>query len=431
MPPSFFYILLSIIVFSIILSWVKSNSIINPVTFFILWWGFFVFLSGLDLAGIRMPRDGTYNLIFMAMIMFSLGGITFLSSGRKLYDVYTYNNILTVDLTKSNSKLKYFLNFQLVITVILIVFLNKGLGMLKSFDAGTYRYLVYTEYGIFQGHNILLNYILRPSLFIGTFITISGILLQVVPKRYLILSVLNIFLYSVVILGRSSIVLLIICFFLGLLYFITVNRSKIKKKYVLLILIPIIFIISMSIFRKSTHSSKTGIDIVTNYFVWYLTGPFTAFDYFLNTYKEGVDYNFTFFRTVFSGIEDLLDPFIKKVFPEFNKIFEKFVDILGTYRDLGGPATHHNSHYTMLFSFFMDAGVAGVIFFPYILGSVIALVYNSFRKNVNLFNFSILILLTYLSMMGSTRWEMMFSWPWMIIFGSFIITKKISFKKEY
>jgi hypothetical protein len=84
----------------------------------------------------------------------------------------------------------------------------------------------------------------------------------------------------------------------------------------------------------------------------------------------------------------------------------------------------------MLVTFFKDAGIIGVALFSYFFGAFTSSIYNSFRENPKLFNFIILILLTYLGIMGTTRWELMFAWPWTIIILSFFVTKKFIFEKK-
>ncbi|MGD9706804.1 MAG: O-antigen polymerase [Candidatus Delongbacteria bacterium] len=432
MPHGFFYILVSLVLISIVLAWLKSGSIINPVSFFMAWWGLFVFVSGLDLAGIRLPRNETYLLIFFSMALFSVGGITFLSSCANKTSGNTNNDRSGNYLLKDNKKIQLFLYSQLVITVILMIFADKGLDMLKSLDPGTYRYMVYTDYGIFQGHKVLVNYILRPAVFAGAFITMTGAVTGLIPKKYYGLAIFNMFIYSIVILGRSSIIMAIMCFFIALMYYMSVRKIRIRIRYVLILLIPVVFLISLSIFRKSQYvSGKSGTDIIVDYFIWYLTGPFTAFDYFLNTYREGADYDFTFFRMTLAGLEDVIEPAIRKIFPDFNQIFRKYTEILGTYRDFGGPATHHNSHYTMLFTFFADAGTAGIALYSYLFGALISVVFNSFRRKTDLFNLSALTLLTYLCMLGTTRWDFMFSWPWLTVAVVFFVSKRFVLENKY
>lgn len=417
-------------ILSVLFAWLKSGTLINPTTFFITWWGFFLFLASLNLVGIRTPKIETFNMLLISISLYSIGSITFLTNNAYYKSNDLFNKITTRNVLKQNKKILYFLQFQFIITIILLLFLYKGFNMLKTFDPGTYRYLVYTDAGVFQGHQLLLNYVLRPFIFISIFISLTGMYYGVIPKKYFVLSSFNVIIYSTVILGRSSIILSIISVFLGLLYLTTVKKILIRKRYVILSFIPILFILSLSIFRKSYVSAKSGTDIITDYFIWYLTGPFTAFDYFLNTYKSGIDYEFSIIRSFCGGIEDFLGPFIIRIFPDFTQINALYRDILGQYRDLGGPATHHNSHYTMLFSFYKDAGIYGITLFSFLLGAISSIIYNSFRLKTTIFNFSVLILITYLSMMGSTRWEFMYSWPWIVIFSVYILTNDFSFENK-
>ena len=427
-PDSFYYLLSFLVITFILLSWLKSGSIINPVFYFNVWWGSFLFLSSLNLVGIRTPRIETYWMFLVALSAYSIGSITFLENHitkKKL----TPGFFKHYDYLAENKILKIFLYLQIITLVILLIFFKKSIGMLTSLDPGMYRYLVYTDEGVFQGHKILLNYFLRPSVFITIFITLAGVFYGIIKKRFFVLAVVNIFLYSMVILGRSAIILIVFCSIIGFLYMYDTNLLKIKKRYIVILLIPIFFIITMSIFRKSYASAKSATDILYEYFIWYLTAPFTAFDFFLHNFKTSVDYDFSICRSFFGGIEEFLEPFIRKMYPDFNQINNSSHEMIGQYRDFGGIATHHNSHYTMLFTFYRDAGMYGIVIFSYFFGVANSAVYNSFRKNPGIFSLIILIFLTYLSIMSTTRWEFMYSWTWVIILGSFILTRTFIFKK--
>jgi len=428
-PDSFYYILILLIFSFVILAWLKCGSLINPVSYFNIWWGSFLFISSINLVGIRTPRIDTYWMFLLALSAYSIGSITFLenyNTKQKMTPGYFKNyNYLS-----ENKLPKIFLFLQIITLVILLFFFKKSLNMLTSLDPGTYRYLVYTDEGVFQGHRILLNYYLRPVVFITTFLTLAGVFYGIMKKRFFVLAAVNIFLYSMVILGRSAIILIVFSSVIGFLYMYDTNLIKLKKRYLAILLIPIIFVISLSVFRKSYASAKTATDILYEYFIWYLTAPFTAFDFFLHNFKVNVDYDFSICRSFFGGIEDFLEPFIRKVYPNFNQINNSSHDMIGQYRDFGGIATHHNSHYTMLFTFYRDAGMYGILVFSYIFGIVNATVYNSFRKNPGMYNLILLIFLTYLSIMSTTRWEFMYSWTWIVILGSLILTRRFIFSEK-
>lgn len=428
-PDSFYYVLILLIFSFVILAWIKCGSLINPVSYFNIWWGSFLFISSINLVGIRTPRIETYWMFLLALSAYSIGSITLLENHntKKMMSPGCFKHY---DYLSENKILKIFLYLQIITFIILLFFFKKSLNMLTSLDPGTYRYLVYTDEGVFQGHKILLNYYLRPAVFITTFITLAGVFYGIIKKRFFILAVVNIFLYSMVILGRSAIILIVFCSIIGFLYMYDTNLIKLKKRYLVILIIPIIFVITLSIFRKSYASAKSATDILYDYFIWYLTAPFTAFDFFLHNFKTSVDYDFSICRSFFGGIEEFLEPFIRKVYPNFNQINNSSHEMIGQFRDLGGIATHHNSHYTMLFTFYRDAGLYGILIYSYIFGVSSTVAYNSFRKNPSVFNIIILILLTYLSIMSTTRWEFMYSWTWLIILCSFILTRKLIFKRN-
>ena len=122
-------------------------------------------------------------------------------------------------------------------------------------------------------------------------------------------------------------------------------------------------------------------------------------------------------------------PLIRKFFRFYKDINPSFHEITAPFRSLGGPATHHNSHFTMLYTFYRDAGIIGIILYSYLLGAINSVIFNRFRKNTSILNFTILILLTYLSIIGTMRWELRYSWGWLIMIGSFFVIKKFVVKK--
>ena len=426
MDTSFYYILFLIVTLSILFSWIRSESFFNPTSIFISWWGFFVFVSSLNLIGMRLPSMRTYNLIFVAMICFSIGSITFMNP--KPAKSHNKSPIPSIFSKQHNPKILMFFIFQLIITLALLWFFGRTLHLLATLEPGTIRGLVYSEDGIFESHNILVNYILRPSIFISIFISISGVFLGVFKKRYMLIAFFNLLIYSLVVLGRSSIFMLMLSLIFGIIYVLSVKKIYFRKKYVFLFTLPFVFLIYMSIFRKSSNPQPV-LTMLTNYSVWYLTGPFTAFDYFINTYRPNIDFEYSYFRGVVAGFEQMLFPFIKRTFSFYKDINSSFHEITAPFRSLGGPATHHNSHFTMLYTFYRDAGIIGIMLYSYLLGMIDAVVFNRFRNNTSIFNFTILILLTYLSVIGTMRWELRYSWGWLIIIGSFFVIKKFIVKK--
>ncbi|MFO7811199.1 MAG: O-antigen polymerase [Candidatus Delongbacteria bacterium] len=427
MPDHFYYILISILIFSVFFSWLKSGNIINPLTLFVLWWGTFIFVSSLNLIGMNIPSMHTYYLIFLSMSMYAAGSITFLP----------YQNRMRKDITAQKSKytlplkLKIFLILQFALTVFLISYSGKALSMLRTMDPGTFRALVFTDEGIFGANKKYFTFIISPSLYISCFIITSGVFIKKIPKYFLVLSFINLMLYSSITAGRAPIFIATITLLLGFLYNLNFKKIDLKLRYILMIAVPLIFVVWMSVFRKSfTAGSKSIYDIFLEYFIWYFTGPFTAFDYFLHNMKGGINYDHSVIRGVFAGLEDLFDPLLEKLFPGFTQINESFHSFTRTFRSLGGAASRHNSHYTMLYTFVRDAGTYGVVIFSYLFGAVVASVYRCYIKRQTLTNFSVLLILTYLSIIGTMRWELRYIWSWASILGILFLTKKVVVEKN-
>jgi oligosaccharide repeat unit polymerase len=420
MPDHFYYTLILVAFTFIPLSWLKSGRLFNPVTIFCAWWCFFIFVSSLHIVNMNAPTPRVYYHLLLAVVMFCTGGITFLSPASAELKRSEPGNFYIKPV-----KLRLFLFFQLLITLLLFVYLNKAINMLKSMDPGSFRGLVFDEGGVLGANRKYFMYIILPSLYINAFISVAGVLYGRLRMPYMVIALFNLILYSAVTIGRSPIFIALMGFGFGVIYLSQIKKIKIKPLYVILVSLPVIYMVSISIFRKSYSSGSTSaLTIFANYFVWYFTGPFTAFDHFLDFMKEGRDYDFSYFRAMVGGIEDFVYPLLKRIFPGFTPINEYVHGYTKIFRPLGGFVSHHNSHYTMVMEFMWDAGYFGIIIYPYIFGSVIAKVYNSFRKNHSIASFGILLILTYLSIMGVMRWELRYIWSWATIAGIIFFSQK-------
>ena len=408
------------IIFFTMTSWIKSGNLLNPVSIFNLWWGFFIIVSTMELDVLRVPTFKAYKLFTLSMAMFSLGSLTFLSGEKNQIEKINVEEKQAIPL-----KLRLFYYSQILMTFFLLFYLYKAVGMLKSMDPGSFRSLVFDDSGVLGNRRVYFFYIILPILHTSTFTSFAGVFYNRIKKRYMFLSVFNLLLYSMIEVGRTQIFIGLMGFSLGVIYIIHIKKFRIKFTHVIVAFIPILFLVLMSAFRKSfTAGSKSVFMIVFEYFVWYFTGAFTAFDYFLDFCKEGISRDYSYIRAVFAGIDDYLLPITRRIFDNFRTINNDIHDFSKIYRSLGGVAGRHNSHFTMLMAFMWDAGYYGIIIFPYIFGAIISKVFNSFRKKHSISTLAILLLLTYLSLIGIMRWELRYVWSWGTLAGIFFISQK-------
>ncbi|MDA3838911.1 MAG: O-antigen ligase [Candidatus Delongbacteria bacterium] len=421
MPESFYYILIAIVFISIILAWLKSETLANPTTIYVLWWGGFLFLSTFDIIGMRRPSMYAYQLIILSLVMFSVGSITFLGNRKKSLTIN--KNINEHD----SIKIKLYFYSQTIFTLLLIFMIYRTVGILKNLTPGAFRGLVYSTDGLYGKYFMLFAYVVKPNLYATSFISISGVLLGKLPKKFLFISFLNLFLYSISTLGRFPVFVIVITLFLG--FFFLIDKLKIKFRYIVSILVLILFIVSMSTFRTSSQTLNP-FSIIKNYFVWYFAGPFTAFDYFLNNYKVGVDYDYSYFRGFIAGIDWIVEIFTKKLSLPFQNINNSFHEITAPFRSLGGSATNHNSHYTMLYTFYRDAGILGIAIYSYIVGVLNSILFNQFRKTYSIVSFSLLLIVFFVSIMGLLKWEFRYLWSVGSVFIILFISQKITIRKK-
>jgi len=286
-----------------------------------------------------------------------------------------------------------------------------------------------TEFSIFGPFKVLITYIVEPSLYVSVLISMTGLLLFNLSKWHLALSITNIALFSVVTIGRAPIFFAAVCLILSFAYALSTKKIRFRFVYIPVLVLPVIFIAFLSMYRKNIFDIR-AIVLLRNYFVWYLTGPFTALELFLDNYQVTYDWDYSYIRGLFAGIEEIFKPVTKKLADEYIPINDSFHEITKVFRSLGGKAIGHNSHYTMLYEFIRDAGIFGVIFFSYFLGIVNSILYNYFRKRMDIFSFSLMIIVLYLSLMGITRWELRYPWAWLTIIGLFFTARKFVMKKQ-
>ncbi|NOR46191.1 MAG: oligosaccharide repeat unit polymerase [Candidatus Delongbacteria bacterium] len=299
--------------------------------------------------------------------------------------------------------------------------------MLGNIDPGAFRGMVYSSEGTLGKYMMPFAYFVKPSLYASAFISIAGTLLGKLPKKIFFISFINLLLYSISTLGRFPIFLVVIVTFLG--FYLLIGQKKIQLKYIFGIFLMILFLVSVSAFRKSDQPINL-FAIIKNYSVWYFTGPFTAFDYFLDNYKVGVDYDYSYFRGFIAGFDWIFTPFIRKLSTTYENINNSYHEITASFRSLGGEAWYHNSHYTMLYTFYRDAGEFGVLIYSFILGMINSVLYNKFRRNYSIVSFSMILIVLYVSLMGVLKWEFRYLWSIGSVLIIIFIAQKFVIRKK-
>ena len=262
----------------------------------------------------------------------------------------------------NNLYIKIFIWVQVAMCIILIFFIRETMGALKNLDGNVVRGLAFGGDGLFNKYTTIRYYIFKPILYGSVFLCTAGVFTGILKKRYLVLAMLNIFLYAGTILGRFPIFMAMVCIVAGVCLASNIRKIKIKLIHILVALLPIIAMISISVSRMSDTSALYR---VFSSAVWYLTGPFTALDYFLKTQTPGVDFDYSLFRGVIGGFEELNYMFALKESYFLRPINHDLYDYIAVFRYLGPDAAYHNTFYTMIFTFIRDGGVFGVVFYSF------------------------------------------------------------------
>lgn len=381
-------------------SYLRTETFINPVSILSVWWGMTIIIAIFNPIELNYPRKSTFILIISSYFFMNMGGLTVLKK--------TIINQTFQDENYKSLFLSAYTAGHIILFVVLLFFLRKAFGMLLNLDPNLYRYLVYQDAGIFGDNRTYVKLFIRPLVYSGIVIGISGLYLKNIPKYLGYLCITNSIMYSIVIVGRFNFIFIFFSLFFGFVYARRVKEIKLTKRLGFILISPILLILAMSIFR-GTGRSKTISDILIKYAVWYTTGQYTALDYFLNNYYYNYDYSYSYVATIFSGVEDVLRPVIIRLFPRYDFYNNDILKIVGQFRPIGNN-TAHNSMYTSLLNFYKDIGILGVVVYSYSWGAISAFIYNNFFRRPNLPNLSMLLLVTYLLIMTVIRWEPMFAW---------------------
>lgn len=405
----------------------KTGTLKNPIFLVSLWWGIWAFLSSFGLLGLYVPRTRTYGLIITFIIFFSLGALFLV---KKFEVTKSIEEIYLSTTTKKKLKVLFYLQF--IVLIILIPYLIKSIPNILSMDSSKYRLAVFNGNILYQSSNIriLFDLLVEPIINIGLLLGIVGLFLGYKTKKLLILSILNAIVFSVMTLGRWY--FLRIFFFLVLGYFFISKHKKIipknilkKNKKILAIVIPIsIFAMIIMSFIRS-EQDKPIFFIAYEYVIRYFTAPFIALDQFIKNFSY--EPNYYFGRVTFTPLDTIL-VYIIRIFDEsVVNVTERISVYTQDFIHIGNGYMH-NGFYTVIYNFYLDGGLIAVIIFSFLLGVIVGIAFNKFSRNPNLFTSSLLILLIYISMIASLRWEFIKMWPFTTILLLFTLITNFKLK---
>lgn len=398
----------------------KVGTFFNPVSFFVIWWGTWLFISAFGLLNLYIPSIKTYIFTLIVMIMFSAGCI------------FTINNkikkVKFVNLKPLNEyKVKILNIIQIIILIVLTPFLFKSFKYITSMSASVYRTEIY-ENNILYGSEIiqqLFNFLIQPFMLTMLLLGCCGFILGVKGmKKLFFLSVVNVSVFSVMTLGRWYF-LRIILFLILALFLVSIFKNsskhfllyfKKRKKNIYFIIAPLFtcVLVLISLFRQNSTSI---LYTVFEYLIKYFTGSFIALDSFLkdNDFVSFDDWSYG--RYTLGGLDEIVVFIFRRIDDTIVNISTQISYYTSDFIKIGAlDGQTYKSFYSAIFNFYSDGGILGILIIPFIFGMIIGVLFNGFIKKPNLFNLSLLVYLLYISIVASLRWEVQSPIFWVVIF---------------
>ncbi len=425
---AFIYLIPVVVSFCIFLSYLKFRKLANPISFISVWWGGWLLIANFSLTGLFVPGVHTQLLIILMIVAYSLGALAANKEKEKNDKILKRRSILFNQRFDFALKKLYPILFILILPLFIkAVLLFQSLSIL---DLDGYRTKVFGTadepsilYGSFQLLLVYQALVYAPLLLV---LIVSSIFLYFFGnKLYFILSLILIFLKSIMELGRTEIYsIFVLLSILSILFnkqisdkinssLESLGVKSIKKLRFFLgsFLLVIIVVVAIISFTRRTESQGEDIfGVFYDFAIWYHTTGFILLDFQVDNPASVLSQNITYGLSTISGLE--LPLFL--IFTRFNKDFSGFLPMIvggkeKTISDLNafmddfqqvGPDTFSNAYYTMVYPFYQDGREIGVFIMSFILGFATSLFYQDWSKNNNFYSLTWLLLFLYMTFLS-------------------------------
>lgn len=424
--------ILTLMMFIILLR-IKIGTYNNPLTYYLIFWGGWTFVSLLNPYDLYDVSNNSYLLLWLNITVFSLG--YFLVCNKR-------TNFKYVDIFSKKHTQIFFRIIQLIVLLYLIYyyirynFLLSGLAITEArnikYELG-YLFNSYTEY-------LIYTYFVTAFVHLKLVIDIANYIMTKKIQFSTLITAASVILFSLIGFGRFIFFYALIFFALAIFLkkenvnrIINDNRHNKKKKkkavYVLFTVIGFYFMTLLTANR--TGGGISDFDDLLFWFkfsiqegVTYFVGPYRALDYFL-TNKIYNQIGFTLGRATFSGIDEIINNFFILIGIEYktaNGLISSF-----TRGNISiGDTRFFNAFYTGIVNFYLDFRIFGVILFPLLYGIISAKIWNIYNKKPNIYTFSLLIYFTKTTIAYQYRWDFGAPSTWIVIITLIILSRKNS-----
>lgn len=389
------------------------KSIINPNTIFNLWWFIITFFSLFGFSGINVPSNLTYFYIFIGILFFNVG--TYLNCiimgkrKRKLDKELSWN------ISIKNIKLNQIIIFNIICLIIMLPYTLKAISIIASSGFQYLRILAFNESNDFINSTLIhavFQYIVNPFFLV---VTILGVIFSLKQNRVhilLYLSFINAIVESITF-GARTPISRIIEFYVIIYFLLKLNNKnntiKIKKIFIVILIIPIIYL----------TLERGGIDFdFLNQFAIYYVGSFSLLDFYITNSTYFIfNEDFLTGRAFLGG---LINPIIVILSVLYNFDYKLYggdyiITSITSINQSIGNGIFMNAAPTWIFHLLKDLGFLGLIIYPLLFGFIVNHIYLRMIKRKDLLSIAIMSYLLYTIIKTTSGWMFLFIPTWMCI----------------
>ncbi len=425
----------------VLLSAIKFQRILNPLSMIVFWWAFWLWVSNFSLTGFFVPGARTQAMVMIMVLAVFLGSLLATGKIREREEVARLNDRIV-----QNERYVFAMNLALV--PVIVFFFVRALPVLLSSDPVVYRSLAYSgidrpESAFRSGYQaFLFHLVVSPVIF---FSVIVGIVLffDRKKKRLLLVSLTLFLLEAVLILGRFNFYHLGIFILLAFLFLAQRKKPAVinqetdrtlpaglrKGKFRILLATAAILavLLALSLYRGERNVGL--LRTLTKVTVDYHTVGLVLFDQELSNPFSRLNTRRSYGRSSLGGIDSLIVVMLRR----FNRTIVPMAGESGLYfdeqrvvgEDREGRPIKGNAFFTILYSLYFDGRYLFVIALPFVFGYLVSSHYLNWLKNGSLDRLILLILFLYLGFFslfqspleGVKFWFSLFLVLWMKNFG--------------
>lgn len=355
-------------------------------------------ISTFNPLGLFEVSDRVYFILFCNVISFVIGFCILKAS-----HVYSRETSVAI----FSYSLERFLNNKIIIAlgisaIIFVFFTAQKQMALLTIDANDMAdFSIGKNDALFSSplmsivYNLFIPVVFHISLFLFAYMFLF-------KRKVIYLVVLGVFIISRALIGGSRGSLFVIIVYFVCLFFLRNQLSirtwqrKRRSKMFYIVVFPIFVICIYFILVFLTSMRHGNIDMnsqvfeehstgLQHTFLNYSCGPFRAMDYGLHHHFDDYAGGMLMGRSTFSGFEDLLNLFTKRIGIDIDPVSQRTVQHQQDVRISVSDSFHQfNYAYTNAMIFYYDGKILGVLFFSFLFGLLVRCAIREMYKKITL-----------------------------------------------